>query len=382
MRKSPYCLIAILLASINLTVNPRLLAHEELQDIQFQDSLTALASNPEPLDTSFLLDSPERDKMIRPDEVILALGIKPGMEIADIGAGTGYFTIRIAKALNNGGRVFATELQDSLVNKIKAAALNNGLSNVEALRVQPGINEPFYKQHSFDIIFMAELFNNLQDPVPFFKALRPSLKKNNGRLFILNYGNTQEFNEIDFDDITKILTVFKREDPSFPLNTRLDHKIKQFILNSSINGTKTPPELKKLLLRDFNRMLYDQELFMQLLAYYSARYNLPQITILKAFCRPCEYELMKWLITALTAQDTKQESTESLRRNQSAKLNKIVLSRIFSLYKSAAFRGDGLGVIYKNKEAMVNCMRKAGLDLARDHKAFYDPYLLEFKAAD
>jgi len=68
-----------------------------------------------------------------PKKNILELGLMPGMKVVDLGAGSGFYTIEVAKAVGSGGRVYAIDVQQELLDKIKRTATNLSLYNIEII---------------------------------------------------------------------------------------------------------------------------------------------------------------------------------------------------------------------------------------------------------
>src|SRR5688572_30832437 len=81
---------------------------------------------------SKIFDDPARDAWQMPDRVISALGLRPGQVVADIGAGTGYFTVRLAKS-TAAPKVYAVDIEKSMVEHIQRRAAREGLPNVVAV---------------------------------------------------------------------------------------------------------------------------------------------------------------------------------------------------------------------------------------------------------
>src|SRR5689334_3737130 len=77
-------------------------------------------------------DDPKRDAWQKPDEVVAALALQPGMTVADIGAGTGYFEARLSKAVGDSGKVIAVDLEADMVRYLGERATREKLANVEA----------------------------------------------------------------------------------------------------------------------------------------------------------------------------------------------------------------------------------------------------------
>lgn len=116
-------------------------------------------------------DSPERAAWQRPDEVIAALGLRPEMRVADLGAGTGYFTVRLARALPR-GEVIAEDVEPDMVRYLGERATREGLTNVRAVlgapedpRLPPGL----------DLALMVNAYHHVEAPARFFAAVREAL---------------------------------------------------------------------------------------------------------------------------------------------------------------------------------------------------------------
>jgi SAM-dependent methyltransferase len=108
---------------------------------QAQGAHGAAAQKPDHMDHSFAdveryaksFDDPSRDAWQMPDRVIAALGLKSGQTVADIGAGTGYFTVRLAKSAA-APKVFAVDIEAGMVEYIQQRAMREGLKNLVAVK--------------------------------------------------------------------------------------------------------------------------------------------------------------------------------------------------------------------------------------------------------
>ena len=121
------------------------------------------------------LEDPERDKWQKPDEVVAALGLKPGETIVDIGAGSGYFTRRFAKAVAPDGKAIGLDIEPGLVDYMNSQAKKLGLANYEARVVKP--DDPGLAPHSSDVIFMCDAYHHIENHVEYLKRLTPALKQ-------------------------------------------------------------------------------------------------------------------------------------------------------------------------------------------------------------
>lgn len=127
-------------------------------------------------------DDPARDAWQMPDRVIAALGLKPGQSVADIGAGTGYFTVRLARSAAK-PKVFAVDVEDSMVMHVRHRAMQEGLKNVVAVRAaadRSNLPEPV------DAVLIVDTYHHIPNRVTYFTALK-ALMKPGARLAIVDF---------------------------------------------------------------------------------------------------------------------------------------------------------------------------------------------------
>jgi putative heme-binding domain-containing protein len=127
---------------------------------------------------------PERDKEERPELLMKALEIRPGSDVADIGSGTGYFTWRLAEQVGPRGRVYAVDVQESMLDLTRAAVEQRNVSNVQY--VLAGDDDPRLPPQSIDLAFIAYAYHEFADPEAMMGAIRRALKPG-GRVLILEY---------------------------------------------------------------------------------------------------------------------------------------------------------------------------------------------------
>jgi ubiquinone/menaquinone biosynthesis C-methylase UbiE len=115
-----------------------------------------------------------RDRLNEAEEVMDRAGITPGMTVADIGAGEGYYTVRLAERVGPEGRVLAqdivAETRDMLATRVDRERLNN----VSVRLGEP--EDPMLPENSFDRVFMVHMYHEIEQPYEFLWNLRPSLK--------------------------------------------------------------------------------------------------------------------------------------------------------------------------------------------------------------
>jgi len=126
-------------------------------------------------------DDPARDKWQMPSRVIDSLGLKSGMKVADIGAGTGYFSMRLAKT--PGVSVYAVDIEPTMVEYLKKRAGAEHVANVTAVLANassPNLPEPV------DVILVVDTYHHLPNRPAYFRDLRKSLKPG-GRIAIVDF---------------------------------------------------------------------------------------------------------------------------------------------------------------------------------------------------
>jgi ubiquinone/menaquinone biosynthesis C-methylase UbiE len=129
-------------------------------------------------------DAPERDTWQRPERVLAALGIQAGQSVADIGAGTGYFTVRISPVVGRTGRVLAVDVEPSMVEHIRRRATESGLDNVEAILARA--SEPELAPASVDLVFICDTWHHIDDRLRYLDELRTVLRPG-GRVAIVDF---------------------------------------------------------------------------------------------------------------------------------------------------------------------------------------------------
>jgi predicted methyltransferase len=130
-----------------------------------------------------VFDDPARDAWQHPDEVIAALALTPAMTVADVGAGTGYFTVRLARALPDGAAI-AVDIEPDMVRYVEARARREGLANVRAVQSTP--DDPRLEPVSVDRVLIVDTWHHVDDRVAFAKKLAAALKPG-GQIAIVDF---------------------------------------------------------------------------------------------------------------------------------------------------------------------------------------------------
>jgi ubiquinone/menaquinone biosynthesis C-methylase UbiE len=145
------------------------------------------------------LDRVERVDEEEPDVAIDAIGIEKGSTVADVGAGSGYMTVRMARKVGPSGKVYANDIQPEMLALLRQRLAKEKITNVET--VLGGVDDPKLAAATLDLILMVDVYHEFQQPQAMLRHLRQALKPG-GRLVLLEY---------------------RKEDPSIPI--RIEHKM-------------------------------------------------------------------------------------------------------------------------------------------------------------
>ncbi len=126
----------------------------------------------------------DRDEWQHPEEVIQALMIKPGDQVADLGSGSGYFTFRLADAVGPTGRVYAVDVDADMNADLGKRVKDKGYQNIEILLAQP--NDPGLPDTSINLIFLSNSYHHLENRTTYFANVRKYLKPQ-GRITIIDF---------------------------------------------------------------------------------------------------------------------------------------------------------------------------------------------------
>lgn len=141
------------------------------------------------------LDRPEREQEENPELALNSIGLRPGMIVADIGAGTGYMSLRMAKRVGPNGKVFANDIQPEMLRRLRQNADNAKLKNIETVL---GTDvDPKLPAGQLDLVLLVDVYHEFSQPQIMLRKIRETLKPS-GRLVLLEY---------------------RKEDPSIPIIT-------------------------------------------------------------------------------------------------------------------------------------------------------------------
>ncbi len=138
-----------------------------------QESQKRKTSEPYTGDLS-IFDSTGRDERLQINRVMNILGIESGKGVADIGAGSGWFTVRAANRVGAGGQVYAIDINPEAVGHIEERARKEHLPNVKTILSKPG--DPLLPPNSVDAVLLLKTYHEVAHPVELLRNLRPALR--------------------------------------------------------------------------------------------------------------------------------------------------------------------------------------------------------------
>jgi predicted methyltransferase len=130
------------------------------------------------------LERPDREAAEQPEKVLDALKIAPGSTVADIGAGTGYFSVRLAKRVGPQGRVLATDIQPQMLALLDENRRAAGIGNIEPILCTP--TDAKLPEGQLDLALMVDVYHELAYPEETMAQVRRALKPD-GRLVLVEY---------------------------------------------------------------------------------------------------------------------------------------------------------------------------------------------------
>jgi len=129
-------------------------------------------------------ENERREVYVKRDAIVAAAGVKPGMTIADIGAGTGLFTMLFADAVKPNGNVVAVDISPAFVEYIQSTAKKRRVKNVTAI-VANG-TEVGLPDASVDLAYLSDVYHHFEHPAETLASIRKALKPG-GRMVVIDY---------------------------------------------------------------------------------------------------------------------------------------------------------------------------------------------------
>jgi predicted methyltransferase len=126
---------------------------------------------------------PRRDAAGEADRVFSLLGLEPGMRVADIGAGAGYYTVRLARALGDSGTIYAQDISQNVLDALKVRLAREKLSGITLLLGQP--DDPGLPPGSLDLAILSHMYHEIARPYDFLFKLQRAFRPG-GRIAVID----------------------------------------------------------------------------------------------------------------------------------------------------------------------------------------------------
>jgi ubiquinone/menaquinone biosynthesis C-methylase UbiE len=162
MKRSPLLAFALAFAAATAVAQPPAPPHEMHR--RHADPQAYIAS----------LDDPARDAYQKPDEVLAALALREGEVVADIGAGSGYFTVRFARAVGGKGRVYAVDVSPDMIRHLNRRVRDEGLGNVVTMLSDP--DDPLLPDASVDRFVVVDTWHHIEDQAEYLALMKRMLR--------------------------------------------------------------------------------------------------------------------------------------------------------------------------------------------------------------
>jgi arsenite methyltransferase len=130
------------------------------------------------------LEDPKRDAYQKPQEVLAALDLRPGEIIADIGAGSGYFTFRLARQVSERGMIYAVDVSPDMIVHINRRIRDHKVANVVSILAEP--DDPLLPVASLDRFFFCDSWHHIENQTKYLSLMKKMLKPN-GEVVMIDF---------------------------------------------------------------------------------------------------------------------------------------------------------------------------------------------------
>jgi 2-polyprenyl-3-methyl-5-hydroxy-6-metoxy-1,4-benzoquinol methylase len=213
----------------------------------------------QPVQTATAHYNADRTQLLPPTQLIRLINPRTGSTVLDLGAGFGLFTIPLAHAVGDGGKIFATDMDMRALAFVEEYARKNNLRNVITVRVNSKGLDPFYTRQTFDIIFASEVVYHINDPDTFFYRLRESLREESGRLWVVDMRLDPDFTLWEFGDSKGLFDALRSLGAESPVTRSLRDEVRKALSAAPPAGAVEGLTAKAI--EDLNRILDDLTLW-------------------------------------------------------------------------------------------------------------------------
>lgn len=175
-----------------------------------------------------------RDSWQQPDRVISALDLEPGDRVADLGSGSGYFTLRLAQAVGPTGKVYAVDVDAQINDYLRERVNSAGFDNVEVILGRP--ENPLLPDGEIDLLLTVNTYHHIQERPSYFRKVQTDLASD-GRVAIVDFdGRKGWFVRLMVHSVPKQEMVAEMRGAGYRLDQDLDFLDRQSFLIFSIEN--------------------------------------------------------------------------------------------------------------------------------------------------
>jgi ubiquinone/menaquinone biosynthesis C-methylase UbiE len=173
-----------------------------------------------------------RDSWQQPERVIEALGLEPGNRVADLGSGSGYFTLRLARAVGPAGRVYAVDVDEQMNDYLRERVRDAGLDNVEVIRGE--YEDPLLPDGEIDLLLTVNTYHHIQERPSYFRNVLTDLASD-GRVAIVDFDSRKGwFVRLMVHSVPKQEMIDEMREAGYRLDQDLDFLDRQSFLIFSV----------------------------------------------------------------------------------------------------------------------------------------------------
>jgi len=197
--KPPVVYLANVLVRKSLQISLVFLFAQSVLAQKAGDAINRPTSDPYTGDLA-IFEDPKRAENLQIDRVMDLLAIKLGSRVADIGAGSGWFTVRAARRVGREGAVYAVEINRPYILHIKKRAAKEKLPNIRTIRGKP--DDPLLPANSVDAVMLLKTYHEVAQPIALLRHLRAAMR-GGARLGIIDKNGTGADHGLSADSVVK-----------------------------------------------------------------------------------------------------------------------------------------------------------------------------------
>lgn len=183
-----------------------------------------------------IFEHERRDEWQEPDKVIENMNLKEGDVVADIGAGSGYFTRRFAKVVGPAGKAYGVDIEPELVKYMEGDARRLNLANY--MPKLSTMADSGLQYNSVDVVFICLTYHHIEDRINYMNKLKKVLKKGGRVIIVAFYKKKMDFGPPPDNKISEEVTIEEMKEAGYRLTRRLDFLRYQYFLEFEPNVNK------------------------------------------------------------------------------------------------------------------------------------------------